>query len=1038
MPSAGQQWDVDVTSSAHHARRGRRRSALSIGLVTGLAASVAVVAPAAAVTDVAVGGITWQVHDAARPGLDTGSLRTVSDAPIEGFGNIFVEVDTEPQPRLNGEMMRGFGMTFDGAQTFETTQAVDLGGVHITRELTISAEISASRFFDTFTNTTDAPLTVDVSFGGALGYGSDAAQGAVRTTSSGDAVITPADAWTVAATTEAGDRPVGVVLGTPAPFAGGLTGVGNQERDPFRTAYATSGHESNFYGYLTTLTIEPGETESLVRYVQVGEPGAVDAAAVEAAELATAPDLTGLSAAEICTVENWDLGALTGVDPAACADVTTLDIPPAPAAPAAVTSSPYDVVDASIAEMQADLEAGVTTSQEITRAYLDRITAYDSGQFRFAAFITVADDAMEQAQAADAARAAGATGELLGIPIALKDLYDTFDMPTTGGTAALDGWQPKTDAHQVALLRKAGAVIIGKANMSEFANSGGYSESGFGQVWNALYPSKTSFGSSGGPAVAVATSMAAAGMGSQTGVSLYAPTTGNSLTTFRGTDGMASVHGVMPLTWGQDYAGPIARTVTDLAYLLNATTGTDPKDPLTAQADAHRPADWKATLSTDALEGKRIGYLPTSFVSGYADDDTGRAVMAHFADLRAAGASMVEMPAAPSGGRSPSGSRNEEGWARYIELHEDFPYPDGDALLASPEVLPYNQRALRDTPRMTAEEVDAWLAYRDAYKATIAAWMDENDVDALVYPGFISDMYNNDSAANQLTSDRATGVPTSNVGLPTVVVPVGTNEHGYSISMQLVGRAWDDAQVLGMGYALEQQADGQQVTQFAPPLKYEALPEVPTFVDVVDGQPFYDDIRWLAEARLATGTTVGDDVFYVPTGAVSRQAMAAFMYRYAGVVYTPDDGDRAFTDVSPDDEFYVAIEWMASMGMATGYDDGTFGPTQPVSRQAMAAFLHRMVGTPPVETAASFTDVPADHMFAEAIGWLQEAGIADGYDDGSFGATLPISRQAMAAFLHRFDAVQVPAPTAAAFSVRGERRVVTDGPGRLAEEEYGE
>lgn len=210
--------------------------------------------------------------------------------------------------------------------------------------------------------------------------------------------------------------------------------------------------------------------------------------------------------------------------------------------------------------------------------------------------------------------------------------------------------------------------------------------------------------------------------------------------------------------------------------------------------------------------------------------------MAHFADLEAAGATMVELTPPPGGGPSPAGSRSEEGWARYIELHDDFPYPDGDALLASPLVLPYNQRALRDTPRMTPEQVDAWLGYRATYKELIAGWMDAADVDAVVYPGFLSDMYNNDAAGNQLTADRASGVLTSNVGLPTVVLPVGTSPHGYSISMQLVGRAWDDATILGLGYALEQQAGARPVALDAPPLEYRpgarphAIPEIAPLV----------------------------------------------------------------------------------------------------------------------------------------------------------------------------------------------------------------
>ncbi|WP_298454643.1 alpha-L-arabinofuranosidase C-terminal domain-containing protein [uncultured Cellulomonas sp.] len=182
-------------------------------------------------------------------------------------------------------------------------------------------------------------------------------------------------------------------------------------------------------------------------------------------------------------------------------------------------------------------------------------------------------------------------------------------------------------------------------------------------------------------------------------------------------------------------------------------------------------------------------------------------------------------------------------------------------------------------------------------------------------------------------------------------------------------------------------------------------PQGPVFADVSPGHPFYADIRWLADNGLSTGSTIGDQVFYLPTAPMSRQAMAAFMYRYAGATWVPAEGTRSFTDVHPTDPFYVQIEWMAEMGLAGGYADGTFGPTRPVSRQAMAAFLHRAAGEPAPQGAASFTDVRPTDDFAEAIAWVEEADVANGYPDGTFRPATPISRQAMAAFLHRFDAL---------------------------------
>ncbi|GMA31006.1 amidase family protein [Litorihabitans aurantiacus] len=990
-----------------------RRRPLAVLAAIAVATTGAAVAatPAGALTYVTdERGVVWQIHDAAPPSLDTGSIRVATGSPIQGFGSILVRVDgldAADEPRLNGEMARGYGLTQTAEGSFDTTQALDLGGVLATRDVDLDAAGATARFVDSFTNTTDRELTVNVSFGGSLGYGTGTNQSLVRATSSGDTTVDAADSWAVMSTSVENSRPVGVALGAP----GSLSGTGNQQRDPFTTPLSTSGHEASFYGFIDELTLEPGASASLARFVHVGVPGADRLAQAEQrlAAIAAAPDLGGLPLAQVCSVANWDVTALPGYDAAACDAAGPIPMPAAPQTPAAVTSVAYDVVGRTIEDLQADMVAGVVTSEEITQAYLDRIAVYDGGPQGFHAYLHVAGDALDQARAADAERAAGGSGELLGIPIALKDLFDTSDMPTTGGTRALEGFQPAQDAFQVARLREAGAVLIGKANLSEFANSGGQSESGWMQTWNALYPSKTSYGSSGGSAVAVAASMASAAMGTQTGVSLYAPTTGASLTTFRGTDGMASGHGVIPLTWYQDYAGPIARTTTDLAYLLNATTGTDAGDPLTVEADARRPADWTDSLDAAALEGKVVGFIPASFVSSYADDGTGESTRERLDELVAAGATLQEMPAPPVVPGAPGGSRGMEGWARYIELHDNFPFVDGNAILASDKVLPYNRRSLGTTPRLTPEQVQAWDDYRKRYKAEIAAWMDAAGVDVVAYPGFLSDMYNNDAAASQLTSDRASGVLTSNVGLPTVVVPVGLNPHGYTTSLQLVGRAWDDAAVLGMGYALEQEADAQQHTTFAPPLAYD-----PDFTDVDRSNQFFREISWLADRGISTGWAEADGTAtFRPLLPIARDAMAAFLYRYVAPVGYEAPEVSPFTDVAVGDQFYTEIAWLAESGISTGWEVGEgafeFRPLDPIARDAMAAFLYRLADSPDVEAPGTtpFTDVAPGDQFATEIGWLAATGVSTGWQ-GNDGTAIyqplnPIARDAMAAFLYRFD-----------------------------------
>jgi len=826
----------------------RCRPAALVGAATAAALllPLAAAAPASALTSVTSSqSVTWNVNDARRPGLDTGSIRNISNSTAEGLGSIFVHVAGDGAPRMNDQMVRGFGLTQTGVGTYVTTRSVRLGDVLVTRRVQINPATDVATYFDTFTNTAVDPLSVDVSFGGSLGYGVGNSAGTVTATSDGDTQIEAGDSWATAGGTGS-TRPTGLVVGSPAPFAGATTRVGDQQQDPFTADYATTGSRANNPGFVNSLTIAPGTTRSLMRFVVVGARGDSTTIQSTTSALALAPDFSSLSPDELCTVSNWDLTAVSSFSPAVCAGAQPLELPAAPVEAPAATSVEYDVNGKTIAQLQADMRAGVVTSVEITQAYLDRIHAYDGGQFGFNAFISVADNALDQARAADAARSAGKDTDLLGVPIALKDLYDTKDQPTTGGTLALKDWHPSTDAWQVAKLREAGAVLIGKTNLSEFANSGSFSESGFKQTWNALYPSKTSFGSSGGSAVATATSMAAAAMGTQTGVSLYAPTTGASLTAFRGTDGLTSTEGVMPLTWGQDYAGPIAKSVTDLAYLLDATatqtTANDPADIITSRVDnAKRPVEWKSTLTTTALQGKKIGYVPSSFTSALvADDTTGQTALAQVtAALEAAGATLVPMTGSPSTstGISVSGSAGAEGWERYIAAHdgEGFPFATPKGLLESKANLPYNVSANYTSVGMDDANTENYLARRDAYKVNTDTWMSTNgaeSVDAVIYPGFISGIGNNDASSAVFSSDRATGVLTSNLGLPTVILPIGKNDVGQSNSIQIVGRAWDDAKVLGMGYALEQVTKAQIHTAYAPSLPSSGPTDSTTAVEL--------------------------------------------------------------------------------------------------------------------------------------------------------------------------------------------------------------
>lgn len=887
-----------------------------LGIVAGAVTAGLVVSacpPAAALTtyEETSGTATlfsWPVNDSYRPGLDTGSIRNIPRTGAEALGSVFVEVDGATD-RMNGQMMRGFGLVQSGASNFVSTNSVRLGDVLMTRELRITAG-GVATYLDTFTNAGTEPTTVRSSFGGSLGLGDPSPVGGAMfgqstaaipaTSADADAVFEAGDEWIVAkyswskGAVNAGGTPadptddtrnrsgarsaVGLVVGA----TDGL--VDQQARFPLETPYETTGSGSNNPGFVNELSIPAGETRSLLRSIVVGAapaslpstPASADFAAADAAAdaaaqaqvdgeadvlaakadtLAATPVVSGFTVDELCTVENFPatalgLGATAEAADATCAGAAPLRRPAALPTPEGTTTVAYDVTGKTVQDLKADLASGAVTSVQVTKAYLDRIEAYDQGSLGFKSFITVAKNAIAQALEADKKIARGQTGELLGIPVALKDLYITKDMPTSGGTTALEGFQSSRDAWQVAKLREAGAIIIGKTNLSEFANSGSYSESGFMQTWNALYPSKTSFGSSGGSATAVGADLAPVAMGTQTGVSLYAPSTGAGLYTFRGTDGLTSTAGVMPLTWATDYAGPIAKSIPDLVSVLNATgtraTGNDPADPITNRVDdAKRPESFSPGLDGDALVGKKIGYLASSFTpKNVLDDTTGAEALEALRDaVEAAGGELVEITAStpgtvgggyllPGADKSdPSddvphtmtsgGSTSAEGWWEFIDYDPAFPYDTPGELKGSFKNLPYNANANAinaTAKRYSAADMEALLYRRDLNKVVWDDWVDTQGVDAVAYPGFLSFVGNNDASGSGFSSDRAHGVTTQNFGLPTVMLPIGENSLGYSNNVQIVGKSWSDVETLSYGYAIDQKARGQMHTEFAPAL----------------------------------------------------------------------------------------------------------------------------------------------------------------------------------------------------------------------------
>ncbi|MEZ5292494.1 MAG: amidase family protein [Vicinamibacterales bacterium] len=824
-------------------------------------------------------GTYWGIQDDDSPRVDTGSIRATQVAPggqtgaystsINGFGGIRVLVEAQPAPYLNGELMRGFGLTFDGVDRFRSTRSLDMGGVRISRDVYVNTNANWGRWLDTFTNTTRRPITVRVAFGGQSGQGTTGPNASeIVTTSSGDAVVGPDDAWVEYATPLDGATPVGgpqvTVLGTPAPFGGAMTFAGSWLYETFTTPLVYAGHERNFQAYVNTLTLPPRTSRSLLHFVVIGRPvddasSAAERAAVEAvaADLAANPPIADLSTAEICSVSNFDLSAVASATfhVNRCRGRGVVPQPPAPHQTRGHTSVKYDVFEKTIGELQADMEAGRATSAEITRAYLDRIAAYDRGQLGFHAFEIVAPDALRQANAADRARRRGARGALLGIPIAVKNNYDTFDMPTTNGSFTFAGFQPARDAFQVAKLREAGAVIIGKAALEEYATFGHWSNDAWGQVWSVFNPSRSPLASSGGSASAVTASFAAAAMGSQTGDSLYAPASAQSLVTLRGTDGLESGTGIQPLVWMTDFGGAITRTVSDLADVLNAVTAVDPEDPATlARPPGAVPADWRSALDVHALEGARIGYIDAAWADvfgpsspPFGTNPTIDAMRNSLQYLVAAGATIVQMgqlaspptpdqPPAPPG-PIPGARIRAEGWRQYIDAHPELAV-QGLGIVTEVDVDCSQKKVLYTRvdpstcapvqPRLTAAEIQQHRDYRQITRpAGVAQWMDDAGVDAVVYPGLLSDTSLNDGGGGG-SGKAAFGrrdTPSAANGVPTLAVPAGMNGRGQPVNIQFMGRAWDDARLVGFAFAFEHHAtlagDGHQIQTTAPPLPHD-------------------------------------------------------------------------------------------------------------------------------------------------------------------------------------------------------------------------
>lgn len=314
-----------------------------------------------------------------------------------------------------------------------------------------------------------------------------------------------------------------------------------------------------------------------------------------------------------------------------------------PAAQAPVTR-PFEVVEKTIPELQEAMRSGAASSLQLVDSYLARIDAYDRKGPRINSIIALNPKAREEAAALDRERVTkGPRGPLHGIPLVIKDNFDLAGLPTTAGSLAFATLYPADDAFQVRKLRDAGAVILAKTNLQELAS--GYVTVGSmgGQTKNPYDLARNPGGSSGGTGAAVAANLSAAGMGTDTCGSIRTPASHNALVGLRSTMGLASRDGVFPMSHSQDIPGPLARTVTDVAILLDATAGPDPADPVTRLGEGHIPNSYRDALKADALKGARIGVLRELFGGAPEDNEAGAVVRRALDALKKQGAEVVDV-----------------------------------------------------------------------------------------------------------------------------------------------------------------------------------------------------------------------------------------------------------------------------------------------------------------------------------------------------------------------------------------------------------
>ena len=525
--------------------------------------------------------------------------------------------------------------------------------------------------------------------------------------------------------------------------------------------------------------------------------------------------------------------------------------PPPSEPPAAV----FTLEEATVADIEAAFAAGALSCPALVQMYLDRIAAYDNDGPLLNSIITVNPRALDVARELEAERTErGPRGPLHCIPVLLKDNIDTADMPTTNGTVILRAALPPDDAYLTRALREAGAIILGKASLGEFAGGNSYN-SVDGRTLNPYHPLRSAGGSSSGSAVAVAANLAVFSVGSDTSTSVRGPASFTGIVGLRPTTGLISRDGIAPKNLNFDTAGPMARTVTDAAILLTAIAGPDLADPdyLSMDVYLNHPAgtaaeslDYTQFLERGALRGARFGVARNYFGGDPEIDALAEAAIEAMGDLGAVIVDPVTFDGSfVDGVRRIADYRFKEDWEAYLAtLGPDVPQTVDEFLeiyysevAASP--LPAEASVLDLLERASATSTDDPV-YVDLIRSVLPRntrlkldVFDAHDLDALVFPynpSFAPPSRDPTFTADDPTYVSARGLRSpstlagySSIGFPGIVVPMGFGSQGLPMNIGFLGRPYDEGRLIGYAYDYEQATLARRPPPLAPPLAGEVI-----------------------------------------------------------------------------------------------------------------------------------------------------------------------------------------------------------------------